>query len=261
MATAGHEAAAILRGTRSTQHSPDGRSHTRGTAPAERGAPAGRLVGRDGRRRHFHDRSYSVPYTEVGLAVFRGRDDEAAAAIRTATRDAMARGEGMALTYLQWATAVLHNGACRYDQALESARQAVTDSSVQRIRNWALPELIEAAVRTGHQDLADEALRELYRTTEPCSSHWAAGLEAHCRALLAVGTDAEDLYRTALGQLECTGLRAAVARVHLLYGEWLRRERRNLDARDQLRQAHEMFVRFGMDGFAERARSELSAAA
>jgi DNA-binding CsgD family transcriptional regulator len=166
----------------------------------------------------------------------------------------------MALTYLQWATAVLHNGACRYDQALESARQAVADSSVQRIRNWALPELIEAAVRTGHQDLADEALRELCRTTEPCSSHWAAGLEAHCRALLAVGTDVEDLYRTALGQLECTGLRAAVARVHLLYGEWLRRERRLLEARDQLRQAHDMFVRFGMDGFAERARSELSAA-
>ncbi|MET7496740.1 AAA family ATPase [Streptomyces sp900116325] len=201
-----------------------------------------------------------VAYAEVGFAVFRGRDDEAAAAIRTATRDSLARGEGMALTYLQWATAVLHNGACRYDQALESARQAVADSSVQRIRNWALPELIEAAVRTGHQDLADEALRELCRTTEPCSSHWAAGLEAHCRALLAVGTDVEDLYRTALGQLECTGLRAAVARVHLLYGEWLRRERRLLEARDQLRQAHDMFVRFGMDGFAERARSELSAA-
>lgn len=201
-----------------------------------------------------------VAYAEVGLAVFRGRDDEAAAAIRTATRDSVARGEGMALTYLQWATAVLHNGACRYDQALESARQAGADSSVQRIRNWALAELIEAAVRTGHQDLADEALRELCRTTKPCSSHWAAGIEAHCRALLAVGTDAEDLYRTALGELERTGLHAAVARVHLLYGEWLRRERRLLEARDQLRQAHEMFVRFGMDGFAERARSELSAA-
>ncbi|MFD7754669.1 AAA family ATPase [Streptomyces sp. NPDC059757] len=201
-----------------------------------------------------------VPYTEVGLAVFRGRDDEAAAAIRTATRDAMARGEGMALTYLQWATAVLHNGAGRYDQALESARQAGADSSVQRIRNWALAELIEAAVRTGHQDLADEALRELCRTTRPCTSHWAAGIEAHCRALLAVGTDAEDLYHTALERLERTGLHAAVARVHLLYGEWLRRERRNLEARDQLRQAHEMFVRYGMDGFAERARGELSAA-
>uniref|UniRef100_UPI00055CEE0E helix-turn-helix transcriptional regulator n=1 Tax=Streptomyces sp. 142MFCol3.1 TaxID=1172179 RepID=UPI00055CEE0E len=201
-----------------------------------------------------------VPYAEVGLAVFRGRDDEAAAVIRTATRDATARGEGVALTYLQWATAVLHNGACRYDQALQSACQAGADSSVHRIRNWALAELIEAAVRTGHQDLAQDTLRELCQTTGPCSGHWAAGVEAHCRALLAVGADAEDLYRTALGQLECTGLRAVVARVHLLYGEWLRRERRNLDARGQLRQAHEMFVRFGMDGFAARARSELSAA-
>lgn len=201
-----------------------------------------------------------VAYAEVGLAVFRGRDDDALAAIRTATRDSMARGEGMALTYLQWATAVLHNGACRYEQALESAREAGADSSIQRIRNWALAELIEAAVRTGHRDLADEALRELCRTTGPCSSHWAAGVEAQCRALLADGPDAEELYRTALGRLECTRLCAAVARVHLLYGEWLRRERRHLEARDQLRQAHEMFVRFGMDGFAERARSELSAA-
>ncbi|WP_377266840.1 AAA family ATPase [Peterkaempfera sp. SMS 1(5)a] len=201
-----------------------------------------------------------VPYAEVGLAVFRGRVDEAAAAIRTATRDATLRGEGMALTYLQWAGAVLHNGAGRYDLALESARQAGADSSVQRIRNWALAELIEAAVRTAHQDLADEALRELCRTTRLCSSHWAAGVEAHCRALLAVGADAEDLYRTALDQCERTSLRAEVARVHLLYGEWLRRERRHVEARGQLRQAHEMFVRFGMDGFADRTRSELSAA-
>ncbi|MGW3853007.1 LuxR C-terminal-related transcriptional regulator, partial [Streptomyces fagopyri] len=201
-----------------------------------------------------------VAYAEVGLAVFRGRDDEALTAIRTATRDAMARGEGMALTYAQWATAVLHNGACRYEQALESARQAGADSSVQRVRNWALAELIEAALRTGHRDLADEALRELCRTTRHCSSDWAAGIEAHCRALTADGADADDLYRAALERLERTRLCAAVARVHLLYGEWLRRERRHLEARDQLRQAHEMFVRFGMDGFAERARSELSAA-
>ncbi|MER6438386.1 AAA family ATPase [Streptomyces sp. NPDC001185] len=201
-----------------------------------------------------------VAYAEVGLAVFRGRDAEAVAAIRTATRDSMTRGEGMALTYLQWATAVLHNGACRYEQARDSARRAGADSSVQRIRNWALAELVEAAVRTGDRDVADEALRELCRTTGPCSTHWAAGVEAQCRALLADGPDAEDLYRTALERFERTRLRAAVARVHLLYGEWLRRGRRHLEAREQLRQAHEMFVRFGMEGFAERARDELSAA-
>lgn len=201
-----------------------------------------------------------VPYAELGLAAFRGRDDEATVAIRTATQDALAHGEGMALTYLQWATAVLHNGAGRYDQALESARQAGTDSSVQRVRNWALIELVEAAARTGHRDLADEALHELCLTTSPCASDWAAGTEAHCRALLAVGADAEELYRTALGRLRRTGLRVALARVRLLYGEWLRRERRTVEARDQLRQAYEMFVRFGMDGFTERTRSELSAA-
>ncbi|WP_055589376.1 helix-turn-helix transcriptional regulator [Streptacidiphilus griseoplanus] len=201
-----------------------------------------------------------VAYAEVGVAVFRGRAEEALAAIRTATRDATVRGEGMALTYLRWGAAVLHNSMGRYDLALDAARLAGADSSLQRMRNWALSELVEAAVRSGHPELADEALQELCRATSHCSNPWAAGLQAYCQALLATGADAQDLYRTALDQFEHTSLHAEVARTHLLYGEWLRRERHHVEARDHLREAHEMFLRFGMERFADRARNELSAA-
>ncbi|MFJ4848626.1 AAA family ATPase [Streptomyces sp. NPDC088733] len=201
-----------------------------------------------------------APYAEVGLAAFRGQQEAATAAIRTATRDARDRGEGVALTFLEWAAAVLHNGTGRYDRALESARQAGAEAGAQRFGNWALAELVEAAVRAGQRDTAQEALHALCRTTRPCSTGWAAGVEARCRALLAADPQADELYRTALDRLRQTGVHAELARTHLLYGEWLRRRRRLVMAREQLRQAYEMFLRFGMDGFAERSRSELSAA-
>ncbi|KUJ35804.1 hypothetical protein ADL25_35485 [Streptomyces sp. NRRL F-5122] len=201
-----------------------------------------------------------APYAEVGLAVFRGRDTEATAVIHSATRDAITRGEGVALTFLQWAAAVLHNGAGHYAQALESARQASADTHVQRFRNWALVEGIEAATRTGQQDTAHQALKDLRETTRFCSTDWAVGIEARCRALLADDPHAEDLYRTAVGRLRRTGVHTEAARARLLYGEWLRRKRRHVQARHQLRQALEMFTGFGMDSFAERTRSELSAA-
>ncbi|MGW0167772.1 AAA family ATPase [Streptomyces sp. NPDC003343] len=201
-----------------------------------------------------------APYAEVGLAAFRGREKDADAAIRTAAGDAVCRGEGVALTFLQWANAVLCNGAGRYEGALESARQAAADGSAQRFRNWALAELVEAAVRTGDRKTADEALRELCLTTRFCSTDWAGGIEARCRALLASGQAAEGFHRTAVSRLGRTRVRVELARAHLLYGEWLRRERRLAPARRQLRQAHEMFVRFGMDAFAARTRGEMQAA-
>ncbi|MGW1047142.1 ATP-binding protein [Streptomyces sp. NPDC002547] len=201
-----------------------------------------------------------APYAEVGLAVFRGQNTEATAVIHSATRDAMARGEGVALTFLQWAAAILHNGAGHYAQALESARQASADSHVQRFRNWALVEVIEAAMRTGQQDTARRALKDLRETTRFCSTDWAVGIEARCRALLADDPHAEDLYRTAVGRLQRTDVHTEAARARLLYGEWLRRKRRHVQARHQLRQALEMFTGFGMESFAERTRSELSAA-
>jgi DNA-binding CsgD family transcriptional regulator len=122
-----------------------------------------------------------------------------------------------------------------------------------------LLELIEAAARSGRPELAADALGELTQTTEPSGTDWALGVELRSTALLSHGEAAETSYRQAIETLEGTRIRAELARAHLVYGEWLRRERRRLDAREQLRTAHEMFTEFGMEAFAERARAELEA--
>jgi DNA-binding CsgD family transcriptional regulator len=125
---------------------------------------------------------------------------------------------------------------------------------------WALAELIEAASRTGQARLAADALARLAEATSIGQTDWGQGIYARCRALLSDGQDAESWYREAVGRLSRTRLRPALARAHLLYGEWLRREHREADARPQLRTAHEMFAAIGMQAFAERARRELQAA-
>jgi ATP/maltotriose-dependent transcriptional regulator MalT len=122
-----------------------------------------------------------------------------------------------------------------------------------------LPELVEAAARGGDAELARDAVERLAQTTRPCGTDFALGLEARCRALVSDGTAAEELYREAIERLRRTRLRPEVGRAHLLYGEWLRRENRRVDAREQLRTAHEMLVAIGMEAFAERARQELQA--
>jgi DNA-binding NarL/FixJ family response regulator len=124
---------------------------------------------------------------------------------------------------------------------------------------WALPELVEAAVRAGDDDLARDALRRLVATTQPSGTDFALGIEARCRALVSDGTAADELYREAIERLRGTRLLPELARARLLYGEWLRREQRRVDARDQLRTAHELCVTIGMEAFAERARQELEA--
>ena len=124
---------------------------------------------------------------------------------------------------------------------------------------WALPELVEAAARGGDAELARDALERLAETTQPCGTDCALGIEARCRALLSDGDDRGRLYREAIERLGRTRLRPELARAHLLYGEWLRRERRRVDAREQLRTAHEMLAAIGMEAFAERARRELLA--
>jgi DNA-binding CsgD family transcriptional regulator len=124
---------------------------------------------------------------------------------------------------------------------------------------WALPELVEAAARAGDVELAVDALERLAETTQPCGSDIALGIEARCRALLSHGAAADGLYRQAIDRLSRTRLRPDLARAHLLYGEWLRRENRRLDARAQLRIAHEMLDAIGMEAFAERAGRELRA--
>ena len=154
--------------------------------------------------------------------------------------------------------AISHNGFGRYAEALTAARQASEHSHLY-VSMWALPELIEAATRTGDTKVAADALGQLAERTQAGGTDFGLGLEARCRALLSDGAAAEDKYREAIDRLSRIRLRPELARAHLLYGEWLRREGRRLDAREQLRTAHDMLAGIGMEAFAERARRELIA--
>ena len=201
----------------------------------------------------------NVPYAPLALVAFRGREPDASRLIQSSTADFLARGEGMGLTLTQWASALLHNGIGRYDVALAAAEQAAEDPRELWFSPWTMVELVEAATRCGLDDRAAAALAVLGETTQASGTPWAHGVETRSRALLASGAAAEQLYREAIEVLGPTRLRVDLARAHLLYGEWLRRERRRLDARTELRTAHELFAEFGMEGFAERARGELEA--
>ena len=203
--------------------------------------------------------SRAAPFTAMMLASLRGRQAEAAPLIEGTITEATAGGQGIAVAYAHWAAAILANGLGRYDDALASARQASEDTSTLYISMWALPELIEAASRTGQRRLAADALGRLAEATGTGQTDWGQGIHARCRALLSDGQDAEGWYHEAVGRLSRTAFRSELARAHLLYGEWLRRERRRAEARAQLRTAHEMFDAIGMQAFAERARRELRA--
>jgi DNA-binding CsgD family transcriptional regulator len=198
-------------------------------------------------------------YGALAVAAFRGRDDEVTRLVRTNTSDFMTRGEGMGLTVSQWVTAMLYNGRARYEDAFAAAEDATTDPHELWFSTFATVELIEAASRSGRADCATEALDRLSESTRASGTPWALGVEARSRALLSRTEAAEERYREAIDLLEPTRLRFDLARAHLLYGEWLRRQRRRLDARNQLRVAHELFSDFGMEAFAERARVELQA--
>ncbi len=198
-------------------------------------------------------------YGAISLAAYRGNDDELTALVASASRDFRARGEGMGLTALSWATAALCNSLGRYDDAFAAATEGATGAGESWYAALAVVELIEAASRTGRPERAAEAVESLSESTRASDTPWARGVEARSRALLADGETAESLYRDAIEWLEPTPLRVDLARTHLLYGEWLRREGRRVDARAELRTAHELFSEFGMEGFAERARVELEA--
>jgi DNA-binding CsgD family transcriptional regulator len=157
------------------------------------------------------------------------------------------------------AAAVLYNGLARYEEAAASARQAAASTFDPWASMWALPELVEAAVRGGDAELARDALERFAETTQPCGNDSALGIEARSRALTSAGEFAESLYREAIDRLRRTQLRPELARAQLLYGEWLRREGRRIDAREQLRTAHDLLTAIGMEAFAERARQELLA--
>jgi DNA-binding CsgD family transcriptional regulator len=200
-----------------------------------------------------------APYGALALPVFRGQEAQAAQLIQTATDDAGRRGEGRALSYIGWAAAVLYNSLGRYEEALAAAQRASEDSPAVEFAGWALVELVEAAVRAAVPERAAAAVQRLSGIARACGTDWALGAEARSRALVSDGEAAENLYREAIDRFGRTRLRVDLARARLLYGEWLRRQRRRRDARDQLGRAYQIFDSIGAAAFAERARTELRA--
>ena len=204
--------------------------------------------------------SHSASSGPLLVAAWRGREPEVLAWSDAVVPDATGRGEGLAITTLDWAHALLSNSLGRYADALAAARRAAARPvGLSMPSEWALPELIEAAARTGQPGVVGEALERLSVSARASGSDWALGLEARSRALLATDDGAEPLYREAVERLGRSGLRGELARANLVFGEWLRRGGRRVDGREQLRAAHEIFAGIGADAFAERARTELLA--
>jgi DNA-binding CsgD family transcriptional regulator len=203
--------------------------------------------------------SHIAPYGAVFFDAWRGREGEATELIDATMNEVAGRGEGAGVTLIHYTSAVLYNGLGRYEDALAAAQEATAYPQELGMSTWGLLELIEAATRTGNAEPAADALQRLSKTTRASGSDWGLGLEARSRALLSSGASAERLYRESIERLGRTGVRLALARAHLLYGEWLRRERRRLDAREQLRTAHEMLTAMGVEAFAQRAERELLA--
>jgi DNA-binding CsgD family transcriptional regulator/tetratricopeptide (TPR) repeat protein len=200
-----------------------------------------------------------APYGAVGLAALRGRESDAVALIAEGRRDVTRRGEGIGLSVLDWAQAVLYNGLGRYEEACAAALRATDYPHNLSSSNWGMPEVIEAAVRAGTPELAAGARSRLAEMALVSGTDWARGVAARSEALMVEDQRAEDLYVEAVDRLGRSRIAVDLARAHLLYGEWLRRQRRRLDARGQLRRAHDLFSDFGMEAFAERARVELEA--
>jgi DNA-binding CsgD family transcriptional regulator len=198
-------------------------------------------------------------YAAVLVAAFRGCEREARKLIDAAAQDFAERGEGMGVTLTRCAEAALYNGLARYDQAYVAATDALEDPYELWFWPWSTVELIEAASRTGRAAIAITAFERLTESTAASGTAWAAAVEDRCRALLSEGALAEKSYRSAIDRLVPTALRLDLARTHLLFGEWLRRENRPADAREELRAAHTLFTEFGSENYAERARVELRA--
>jgi DNA-binding CsgD family transcriptional regulator len=221
------------------------------------------------------------PYAALTVAAMRGRPGEVTELIDAVRSDLIQRGERFGITTAHFTSAMANNAVGNYQAAMRSASDSElfstptpTPPSVDSpTGDRQLPsllarlsvgsaftvEVVEAAVRCGHTDLAADAVGKLAEVTSGSGTEWACGVEARCRALVTEGPAAEDLYRESIERLGRTRLRPDLARAHLLYGEWLRRERRRSGARAELRRAHDMFEVMGMDGFAQRAHRELEA--
>jgi DNA-binding CsgD family transcriptional regulator len=200
----------------------------------------------------------SAPYGALILSAWRGRAGETMELVETTERDAQTRGEGIGVAICAYAQAVLCNGLGRYEEALAAATAASEHREVVA-ENWGLSELIEPATRTGRTDVAAEAHQRLAKKAEATGTDWALGVAARSRALLTNDQDADGRFLDAIEHLRRTRVRAELARTQLLYGEWLRRMNRRVDARAQLRTAYDEFVSMGMEAFAERTGHELLA--
>ncbi|HEX5617785.1 MAG TPA: LuxR C-terminal-related transcriptional regulator [Solirubrobacteraceae bacterium] len=220
-------------------------------------AAAGRAIEED---RAIAEATGTLPvaYTEVTLAAWRGQEALTFELIERRTAEASARGIGRLMQIASYSTAVLSNAIGRYDAALDAARQAF-DPDDLGFSPFVVPEVAEAASRTGDAALLDTTATWLAERTAASPCDWALGMEARVRALATAGEAAEPLYLESIERLGRTRLRLEVARGRLLYGEWLRRESRRVDAREQLRVAREAFLATGAEAFAERARRELLA--
>ena len=199
-----------------------------------------------------------IEYTEMMFAAWQGREAPATELIEATAQEATARGLGRLVSFAAYARSVLSNGLGRHDSARDAARWAFERDPVG-YGPLVVPELAEAASRTGDAAQVREAREWLSERTRVTPTQWALGMDARVHALLSEGDEAEGCYRESIGHLRRTRVRAELARAHLLYGEWLRRERRRGDAREQLRTAHEMLTAMGIEAFAERAQRELLA--
>ncbi len=203
-------------------------------------------------------RAETLPYVPLQLAAWRGQASTAAQLIDAMTSGAASRGEGCAITVAEYATAILYNGLGQYTLALEAATKAAASDDIVT-SSWALSELVEAASRAGEMDIAHAAADRLSEQAGASGTAWARGTDARSGALVAEGAVAEELYGHAIERLGQCRMTAHLARAHLAYGEWLRRENRRVDAREQLRAAYDIFAPMGAEGFADRARRELLA--
>ena len=203
-------------------------------------------------------RAETLPYVPLRLAAWRGDVSTVLNLVEVMIGGAHGRGEGCAVTVAEYATAILYNGLGEYELAFEAAQKAAAADEIAT-SSWALSELVEAAARSGREEIARESLDRLCERTSASGTTWAKGTQARASALLEDGESAEHLYREAIEALGQSRMAAHLARARLSYGEWLRRENRRVDAREQLRQAYDVFGTMGASGFADRARRELLA--
>lgn len=196
---------------------------------------------------------------EAYLAAYRGQERQCIEMVQATIEEATERGEGAAIAQAQFSAAILNTGLRQYDKAFAACSSALEYDDIA-LRGYILVEMVEAAIRSGHRSAAQAALGELAERAAASGTDSALGLAARSRALIDEGPAAEAEYEVATAKLQRSPVVVYYARTRLVYGEWLRRQNRRTDARQQLRFAHTMFTEMGADGFAERTRRELAAA-